>query len=364
MKKITHFDAGLLFRGLAALLCLCLLMTGAVTTALASPEPPDTEAAAEAASPTVSFVSWTYHESVDSLQADFPDGTTVRYSPLPFAAPHLRFAPGHRFVYEEEVTIEGLDYTITSATPGGDSLYLFAYENGESLLRMYFSESGAARFSALMEGEGIENYRLAEGDEMTRYANVTNGYAEGLLALATAEEAAVMKTNSKELRYAPYYEVQGFDEDSWLGVTLGFIYCLEDVYYFLDTTSLAESSFREDGSLKVSEGIELTLYELDEDSAYDTARYAGELHTRYCFSDYESGNDFDFGTDEDTAITMAYFSVVLMGILLPIAPLAVGLALPHAKSPGNHKRWYLLAALGGGWLLIGVAVLVIMIVML
>ena len=53
-------------------------------------------------------------------------------------------------------------------------------------------------------------------------------------------------------------------------------------------------------------------------------------------------------------------TVIILGIVCPIAPVTLGLCLPHARNLGRKKRWYVLTAAGGVWLAMGILLLVLM----
>ena len=69
-------------------------------------------------------------------------------------------------------------------------------------------------------------------------------------------------------------------------------------------------------------------------------------------------------TPDSTTKGMTYATVIILGLVLPIAPITLGLCLPHSKKLGYKKRWYLLTALGGAWLVLGALVLIMTLIVL
>ena len=58
-------------------------------------------------------------------------------------------------------------------------------------------------------------------------------------------------------------------------------------------------------------------------------------------------------------LTSLRVAVILIGIVLPLAPLIAGLLLPRVQKWGYPKHWYALAVTGGLWLAAGIAILLI-----
>jgi hypothetical protein len=51
---------------------------------------------------------------------------------------------------------------------------------------------------------------------------------------------------------------------------------------------------------------------------------------------------------------------VLVGYIMPLAPLLVGLLLPQSAKRHRLKRWYALAVFAGLWLLAATVILIIL----
>ena len=105
--------------------------------------------------------------------------------------------------------------------------------------------------------------------------------------------------------------------------------------------------------------------EAEQDAYYHI--YTASTHDRWSV-EHEGGYmgglfDPDL-SDEDLPVGLVYFTIAFLGIIAPIAPLVLGLCLPHSAKQGYKKRWYLLAYLGGAWMVMGVVLLVVMIVAL
>ena len=139
---------------------------------------------------------------------------------------------------------------------------------------------------------------------------------------------------------------------------MAFIFEMDGGLYYASALGLSDDCFDSDGDLQPKSGVTLSLYPLDEstsDTAYDVI---GDLTFYYPNYKYESGSSLGSVTSDDTLVVSAMASVVILGILLPAAPISLGLCFPHSKKMGRKKRWYLLAILGGAWLALGIFTLV------
>ena len=337
------YTSTFILRALTLILSLSLLLGIAALPVCAA------EADTEEAS---TYMTWEYFHftssDVEQLNGYDPvTGATYKYGTVTVLSPRIRVMPGAYYTYANKVEVSDGVATLTAPSHGSDYLLL----DGRILLA---TNEGKQALSKLAKQQVFNNYRLTRGENL--YASIDR---ETLKAISSG----IYGNNQKQeyslfdLRDKTCYTVYGFNEDGWFGVPVAFVYELEDGLYYASAVALADDCFDSNGELKPKTGVKLSLYLLDEetsDMAYDVIRDINFHYPRYT---YESGSSLVGGSTEDYT-GAAFASVVVLGILLPIAPITLGLCFPHAKSMGRKKRWYLLAILGGAWLALGIFTLV------
>lgn len=323
-------------RLLALITALGLLLTGCLLPVSAEEE---------------SYTRWS--AKGDTVTAEFPDGSSKTYTPVKLSN-RLRFFHGDQFRYEESLRTD--DELFTVVAPGYKSMYILlddhVYASEDQLLA---TAQGHTLLSSLGKGR-VEYYQIHASDNY--YASI----GEGLLAaLRDAPAKNTVTYTLFELKDLQCYEIFGmFYEADWFGYVEGYVFETADGLFYADARSLPDSAFGSNARLQPKTTESITLIPLDEeltDSVYD--RIANlQNHT----VSYDAEEDYiDIVYDPEQAmrgITMA--TVIILGIVCPIAPITLGLCLPHSKNLGYKKRWYLLTALGGVWLAAGVLLLVLL----
>ena len=341
MKHTTNDN--FILRALTLMLALILMLGSASLPVLAEEE-------TEAEGPL--YMTWTYFPSTSMVNGHDPQTDTVyRYSPVTMMSARIRFAPDHYFQYANTVeTADGKEVEITAPGFGSNFIIvdgtLMATNEGKQYL------NSLAKYKS-----GFTDYRMVSGS-LTSYMGV--GFYESVKKTdgATGEERSLFS-----LREETCYTILGFDEDRWFGVPVAFIYELEDGLYFASALYLGEDCYDEKGELLPKSNTYLTLYPLSEDMTSEAYRIINGISYRLPSYTFESRDSFWGGEDEGNT-TLAIVSIAILGILLPIAPITLGLCLPHSPKLGYKKRWYLLAALGGAWLVLGILVLILTLVAL
>ncbi len=323
------------------------------------------------------YARWTYHDGTGTLTGDFPaqddqPQATRIYTSYPLEELPRGFwcLPVNIFNYSNTVQIRDKKYHLLSPYRAADIMMAEDRDNGETLL--FLTENGFRNIQALAEQTEFENLRLVYTKKNdTVVSNLAPSILKKLNSLVASTADKTLPLSS--LQYAPSYEVVGFDQDNWAGVALGTVVNLNGVLYYFDNRPLPDSVFTETGSLDFTASYEIALHELTEDldkSIGNAVEYA-------CTIRYNNSYEHNFVTDmgdvwnifgelaqETVANSVVYVSIAILGIALPIAPLTVGLCMPHSDKHGRKKRWYLMAGLGGTWLLIGVLMLIMMILVL
>ena len=350
MKKLMKY--AILPRALVLLLALTLAVTASVLPAAAAAEKVYTE--------------WVYDEATKTLTATFPDGDTEVYYRVEDSI-HLRCDPDYSYVFHNSVSIGGIPHDVYAMGKGGDTLALS--DTGENWL-FFVTEEQMKEVEQLYDAKDSCRVTLSY-DEADNHLHRTmdKDFLKDLRKLTADPEAETLTDTLYGLRYAPRYELWLYDESNMVAVNEGFLFDLAGEMYYASVRDLPTAALDGEGKLIPSQNVTVTLYRLTEEmeeAAY-YAVYTASTHYRWSV-EYEGG--YLGGLieptipDEDLPVALVYFTIAFLGIILPIAPLVLGLCLPHSAKQGYQKRWYLLAYLSGAWMVMGVVLLVAMIVAL
>lgn len=306
------------------------------------------------------FTEWTYDASAKTLTAAFPNGDTEVYVRLE-GSPHLRFDPDCSFLYEKSVVIDRITYSVYAAKERGDSLALVDHREGNCLI--FVTKERRAELDTMAQKENDYVSLTCERPDNYVHTNMDKKFLRDLKAQVSDSDAITVTDTLYGLRYAPRYELWLYDEDTVAAVNCGFLLDLAGEMYYVGVRDLPAAALDGQGKLIASESVTVTLYRVPDEwqySAYHAVAY-GSTHHTYAMI-YEKGSS-GLLTDNAPA-AFVYFTIAILGIAVPIAPLVLGLCLPHSAKQGYKKRWYLLAIFGGAWMLLGILVLVMMIVAL
>lgn len=350
MKKLMKY--AILPRALVLLLALVLAVTASVLPAAAATEKVYTE--------------WVYDEATKTLTATFPDGDTEVYYRVEDSI-HLRYDPDYSYKYYHSVRIDGSSYEIFARGEEGDTLALLGFH--EDWL-FFVTEKQMDTVQELFEAGPDRRVSVSYYESDNHLYNVLDrDFHADMRDLVSDPEAETLTDTLHGLRYAPRYELWMYDGGYMVAVNEGFLFDLAGEMYYVGVPDLPAAAFDGEGKLIPSESVTVTLYRLPEEAEQDAYYhiYTASTHNRWSM-DHEGG--YMGGLidpnipDEDLPVGLVYFTIAFLGIIIPIAPLVLGLCLPHSAKQGYKKRWYLLAYLGGSWMVMGVVLLVAMIVAL
>lgn len=333
----------MILRALSFLLALILALGGASLSVLAE---------AETDAETSTYMTWAYFPSTSMVNGHDPQTDTLyRYSPVTMMSARIRFMPNGYFQYANTVEMEdGMEATVLSPGFGSD----FIVVNGTLMA----TNAGKQYLNSLAKYKsGFTEYRLVS-DSLSAY--VGEGF---YTALKNTDGAVSEKHSLFDLRNTPCYTILGFDQDRWFGVPVAFIYEMEDGLYYASALNLGEDCYDKDGELLPKSNTYLNLYPLSEEMTSEAYRAIRNVNFRLPHYTYESKSSL-MGEPAEGGVAIAVVSIAILGILLPAAPISLGLCLPRSQKMGYKKRWYLLAALGGAWLVLGILVLILTLVAL
>lgn len=308
------------------------------------------------------FTEWTYDAAARTLTATFPNGKTETYLRVEDSI-HLRYDPAYDFEYRNTATIDGYAYDVYAAEEGGDVL---AAVNAAGEWVFFATEEEMKKVEAMytQEGTKVTSLTYLRMDEYRHY-DMDKKFLWVLYELLSDPEAETLTDTLHGLRYAPRYELWLYDRDEMIAVNRGYLFDLAGDMYFIPAGDIPAAALDENGQILPQEGVTVTLYRVPDDWQQDSYNAVYRASTHYLWGvESEAGSGNNTLTGDPAPVEFVYFTIAILGIAVPIAPLVLGLCLPHSAKQGYKKRWYLLAIFGGAWMLLGILVLVMMIVAL
>ncbi len=352
----------------ALLLSLCLLFAAL---------PVSVAAASDSESAYATFVT---NDAAQTVTGTFPavdsfEMTSKVYHPYdkPYS-PRVMVSPRRLYAYKNKVTANNFTYHVYSPERGGDFLMLSEATPEGARTDYLYTDEGVALVEALIHGKAKDTHHSLTYNDGYDYCydidQTTDFQPDDYYAMTVTPTVETMELSLSELKFAPHYTL--WENESHyhaFGVNVGVFFDLNGDYYFLDTRSLADSDFAGAGELNYQSDTKVTVHLLTmkRDKVFRSAlRYASRVDVTYQNEANHVKGDNMFGNywTPNNDLSPLYSAIVFLGLLVPIAPLTVGLCLPHSKKPGNHKRWYILAIAGAVWMACGGVILGIVIAVL
>ena len=308
------------------------------------------------------FTEWTYDAASRTLTATFPNGKTETYLRVEDSI-YLRYDPAYDFEYRNTANIDGHAYDVYAAEEGGDVLAA-VNAAGEWVFFATAEEMKKVEAMYTQEGTKVTSLTYLRMDEYQHY-DMDKRFLWVLYELLSDPEAETLTDTLHGLRYAPRYELWLYDRDEMIAVNRGYLFDLAGDMYFIPAGDIPAAALDENGQILPREGVTVTLYRVPDDWQQDSYNAVYRASTHYLWGvESEAGSGNNTLTGDPAPVEFVYFTIAILGIAVPIAPLVLGLCLPHSAKQGYKKRWYLLAIFGGAWMLLGILVLVMMIVAL
>lgn len=329
MKRIQNHHPFL--RGLLLALSLMLALSGSMLTAFAQDD---------------FYTTWEYVSSTGGIDATFPDGSTIAYTPAENLTNRIRAFRFNRFYYENPVEYGKLRITVEAPAYASDFLYL----DKEDL--HLASREGQKTLRKLSSGEGVSRYIISMGSAYT--ATVSSLLLDDLSEL---DPSSATTCTLFELKDVNRYEIFGMEAGNCYGVLLGYVFETEEGLFYADVSDLPDSCFSANAELLPKTTNTLRLVPLTQEVSDAFYKRVGDLSLTTPVYKYEP--EISTNKVEGGYLGMAYATVILLGLLLPVAPTVVGFVLAHKTA--HRKRWHLLSILGILWMILGAALLVMLI---
>ncbi len=360
-------------RLLTALVAIVLTLSVLTLPAVAAPDPDE------------AYTTWSVNEAGQTITATFPAVDNWSSKPAVTkiyrlytgtASNRWRYTPIELYKCAQPVKMGGKTYDAYLPARAEEILILQEQtksDTEQASVQFYCTDKGAAFLDSLADMDGKQDtYRLMFAEHSTtKYATLnmdSQSWLKDCLALPQNSEAETEVLSLSHLRYAPQYTLWAMDSTyAAFGLMVGCIYDLNGTLYYLDVQALPSYLLDQEGNPNYACADFVTLYALDETlyAPFNRARsYASTFQT--AITPEISSDIWDDVLEVDGAmVNVAYNSVIFLGILLPVAPVVLGLALPRRqkKASPSQKRWYILAIIGGAWMLLGSLLLVLLLIL-
>ncbi len=278
------------------------------------------------------------------------------------------------YTYLNAVEILNNRYTLYAHHYTAD-VVLMSENTSDGPVIPFFTDDSAARITALLNGSGVTGHILRTPSGSTHRA-ITSERLTGTWNALLDELAAAQASNAsltlslRELRFFDPDVIYAMTTPTWFSVPTHFLYDLQGTRYVLPAASLPDSCFSA-GTLNTSLATEVTLYPLSEeavedlDSLLEKAQRDRVEYTSEALDIYEYNRDNqdpsgDISIMDRLGVSVMMVSVVFCGIIVPIAPITVGLIKGLSRSNPHNRRWLWLVLSGATWLLLGILLLLLL----
>ena len=357
MMKFGQMTSARFLRGLSFLLVMVCLLAACLCVPVA------------AQSSFEQGVQWKLTEDQLFLQGD-----EEIYRRLDLPENCQWFSLCDRYVYYNDVAAaDGERYDAISYKKHGYIMVLRSYYASSASADMIYGRSDMLdeiqRYLDGQSGHYVLRTPIGDVNELDyddKFAEVHESVATEIMAQAkqgkgTMYDVTVLADcGISELRYQ--------DGTNMLTTLKGMIFTLPDGSLgYVHYDHLENHHFDADGNFSYRKG-KVEVHLLDEDTTdivLGTKKHRYEINPSF---QYES-NEFDWEYEgmgdsffDDIKISF-WILFVLVGFLLPVAPLVIGLIFAHAKKRMGHpKRWYLVVGFAALWLLISALLLLLLLV--
>ncbi len=219
--------------------------------------------------------------------------------------------------------------------------YVYVNKEGERILNDFVS----GKFSS---------YLLFEGNRFST-AEISNKEVDTLDSITETRRLSVTVLGN-----IPCYEVAGLDETGTLYHIHGAIYKLYSEYYYVNYDALDNSYFDSDGNFSYRRGEVDAVKVPQSIKALLTDGYFNynNFHYTETFDAYNQ----TLSNTKLTEIIIFWISSVILGYLLPLVPFVLSIVFAHSKKALYPKRWYLLTACSGAWMLLSTCILMVILI--
>jgi hypothetical protein len=294
--------------------------------------------------------SWTL--SADQKTLTHGDVEYKRY----YLNPADKLLPSRWYALDETGVIEteGETYTVQRMNDTDEIVSLMKGYYTSSPDMLYVTEAGAAILDAFVSGSFttayLMNEYLKESAEMT------------LEEMAFLDAAVTNCTiDVRELAQAEIWKVVGMDGTGTVGHIHGAVYVVDDAKLYINYDALDNTYFSSNGEFSYRSGT-VDAVRLEADSLELVDRIL--INMGYANSEYHSESEDileDIGERAPDLKGIFWVLTVCLGLFLPAIPLTFGLVYALKGKCLYPKRWFLLVALSGAWMLVMAAITLLLV---
>ncbi len=291
-----------------------------------------------------SFTVWETSEDGSTLS----DGTVTynRYRELPLG---VRIENRY-FSYYNEAVLDGDLYDVYASAPESGIRYLHSYVYG---VIAYLKEGEDTEGIDYFLAGNPSEIRVIDYDRYT-YFDVDAELAGRLDALNTDK----VNIEVRKLIFADSYDIVYFDSEDTLAYTHGAIYDYEGELYYINYDKLGNNYFDSYGDFSYGRGS-VDMYKLPAPLKSEIAEKLDNMEYYYEYPAWESDITVDEEMPREEAINIIIAITVVLGIALPIAPLAIGVIVTLRKKGKADSSTYVLIGASVVWIISGIVLLIL-----
>lgn len=251
-----------------------------------------------------------------------------------------------------------------------DSETVWLYDNSGQDCHVYATAREISSINEFAQGKTFQ-YKIKKVGSNNEFAIMPFELA-GNYDFFLSEGLSNVTVDIKEIKNSLYAEIVAQSKSGIINRLHGGIFLIDGDYYYLNFDELNFKHFDIKGNLTYTGG-EVSLLNIKNDllEKTETAINSISVHpytiineNDKIISDFEDGlygSDVDSLNKKNTAKVLFWIIFVFFGFLVPIAPLAVGIAFARSEKRGNPKHWYLVALLSLAWMALSLILAIILI---
>ena len=347
MKKLFRSEPknGTRRASLCAFLIVALLLTLPLTLSL--------PCAAESETPREA-VEWQLSEDEYTLTGN--GRTYTRCDELPVGQ---KVNTDTLYVFENTVRLDGRTMSVVASSPDAEVVWLTStisdLWDDPYATAVFVTKEGRDALEAMAAGQ-MSSWRLE--DDNSLFSSTKQASFDGDLLRRMNDLTATEEVNVSVLKGCVRYDILGFDSTGTVYTVCGAVYEERDRYLYVNYLSLGNQYFDADGNFSYRSG-QVSAIRLEGDVLSDFLATTDRLKAVSTSVIYEDELTFNPDEEMETSIAAFWGCLIIFGFILPIAPLVVGLVMPHSAKRGYPTRWYLVALLSAVWIVIAIVIAIL-----
>lgn len=347
MKKLFRSEPknGTRRASLCAFLIVALLLTLPLTLSL--------PCAAESETPREA-VEWQLSEDEYTLTGN--GRTYTRCDELPVGQ---KVNTDTLYVFENTVRLDGRTMSVVASSPDAEVVWLTStisdLWDDPYATAVFVTKEGRDALEAMAAGQ-MSSWRLE--DDNSLFSSTKQASFDGDLLRRMNDLTATEEVNVSVLKGCVRYDILGFDSTDTVYTVCGAVYEERDRYLYVNYLTLGNQYFDADGNFSYRSG-QVSAIRLEGDVLSDFLATMERLKSVSTSVIHEDELTFDPDEEMETSIAAFWGCLIIFGFILPIAPLVVGLVMPHSAKRGYPTRWYLVALLSAVWIVIAIVIAIL-----